>query len=444
MAKKNILFLIPPAIGHLNPVTAIANELAQQDDDVNIIFMGVERLRSFIEASGSFEYVEYECHERYDHLFEPANIGSYTFIGFYQSLMSISEENLKQVLRVCEERKPIAVVYDALALHGRYLFSYIENHNKKTLAFPVPKEIYISTSFATMDGIFPNRDELKIIYGEDKVKLMAEKQEELNSQQRKINSNCGLSVSFRTLYEMNPGNGLNICCALRELQPRAELLEKEGNYQFVGRCFSETSNSKQQIVKKNEKLDSFLNSVQSSAGDKLVFASLGTQFNMINPNTFEKIIKAVADRPNYKCVLSLGGLLQEYEEKIEQGKLSVPDNVLLVRFAPQTEILQKADLFITHAGMNSTTETIHYGVPVVCLPQAADQPFLAKHLCNELNMGVLLDSVNFLPQQMGEALDKVLKDSGKFLENVRQISETSKKNNGILNSANLISKYIAN
>jgi UDP:flavonoid glycosyltransferase YjiC (YdhE family) len=65
------------------------------------------------------------------------------------------------------------------------------------------------------------------------------------------------------------------------------------------------------------------------------------------------------------------------EKKIKEESFRVHENTLLLPFAPQVDILKRASLFITHAGMNSVSESIQYGVPLICVPQYGDQPLVA-------------------------------------------------------------------
>ena len=65
---------------------------------------------------------------------------------------------------------------------------------------------------------------------------------------------------------------------------------------------------------------------------------------------------------NLRVVVSLGE--KSYNKmisEINEGKYSVPENVILVKTAPQIEILKRCSLFLTHNGMNSTSESIHFG-----------------------------------------------------------------------------------
>ena len=43
------------------------------------------------------------------------------------------------------------------------------------------------------------------------------------------------------------------------------------------------------------------------------------------------------------------------------------------RVQPQLDVLAHADVFITHAGMGATVESLWFGVPTVAIPQAVDQ-----------------------------------------------------------------------
>jgi zeaxanthin glucosyltransferase len=58
----------------------------------------------------------------------------------------------------------------------------------------------------------------------------------------------------------------------------------------------------------------------------------------------------------------------------------VPANVLVVQSAPQLELLRRAHLCITHAGLNTTLEALTYGVPLLAIPITFDQPGVALRI----------------------------------------------------------------
>jgi UDP:flavonoid glycosyltransferase YjiC (YdhE family) len=51
----------------------------------------------------------------------------------------------------------------------------------------------------------------------------------------------------------------------------------------------------------------------------------------------------------------------------------IPSNVIVVDQAPQIELLKRATLCITHAGLNTALESLAYGVPMVAIPIGYDQ-----------------------------------------------------------------------
>src|SRR2546423_1983193 len=74
-------------------------------------------------------------------------------------------------------------------------------------------------------------------------------------------------------------------------------------------------------------------------------------------------------KTDYQIIISLGHRLSVKDLP------EVPKNVIVKNHMPQLEILQKADLFITHAGMNSINESLYYGVPMILIPQMYEQAF---------------------------------------------------------------------
>jgi zeaxanthin glucosyltransferase len=46
----------------------------------------------------------------------------------------------------------------------------------------------------------------------------------------------------------------------------------------------------------------------------------------------------------------------------------IPASAIVVSKAPQIELLKRAELCITHAGINTTLESLALGVPMVAIP----------------------------------------------------------------------------
>lgn len=58
----------------------------------------------------------------------------------------------------------------------------------------------------------------------------------------------------------------------------------------------------------------------------------------------------------------------------------LPGSPLVVEYAPQLELLARARLTITHAGLNTVLESLSYGVPLVAIPITNDQPGVGARL----------------------------------------------------------------
>lgn len=134
--------------------------------------------------------------------------------------------------------------------------------------------------------------------------------------------------------------------------------------------------------------------------EPLIYISLGSMLN--NARSFYlNCIKAFADAP-YEVIMSVGKKV----DIADLGKL--PHNIRVYSFVPQLQVLQKSSLFITHGGMNSVNEAIHFGVPMVVTPLATDQPTIAKRIL-ELNLGRILE-ITAVSAQILKASVSVMND----------------------------------
>lgn len=264
----------------------------------------------------------------------------------------------------------------------------------------------------------------------------------------------GIDVYNPLNFSYNQSEELNIVSVLPEIQPRRD--QFESRFQFVGPCISEkvrkfetTNPGLKQILENFSRMNPIepksLEQVFSDRKLKLIYVSLGTVFNN-NSFIFDSILENfklfTKEEVNFRVVMALGkDIYAKYEQKIQRGDLVLPENVLLVPFAPQIEILERASLFITHAGMNSASEAIHYGVPVICIPIQGDQPFVAYRLADELNLGIRLDPLKLKPIELKNAIQKILADRS-YVERMLKFSDISRKSTGNASSARLVLEFL--
>ncbi|MEG4116125.1 glycosyltransferase [Microcoleus sp. N9_B4] len=107
-------------------------------------------------------------------------------------------------------------------------------------------------------------------------------------------------------------------------------------------------------------------------GKQLIYASMGTIQNRLL-EVFQTIASA-CEGLDAQLIISLGG------GATPESLPPLPGNPIVVGYAPQLELLQKATLTITHAGMNTTLESLSNGVPMVAIPVANDQPGVAARI----------------------------------------------------------------
>jgi zeaxanthin glucosyltransferase len=139
-------------------------------------------------------------------------------------------------------------------------------------------------------------------------------------------------------------------------------------------------------------------------GKSLVYASLGTLVNGLE-HAYKAILAATRQLPEVQLVLSVG-------QSVNLDALRpVPSDAIIVRAAPQLQLLKRASLCITHAGLNTTLEALAQGVPMVALPIGYDQPGVAARI-EYHGVGKSLQVATLNSKQMLNAIREVLENPG--------------------------------
>jgi MGT family glycosyltransferase len=137
-------------------------------------------------------------------------------------------------------------------------------------------------------------------------------------------------------------------------------------------------------------------------GERVLYVSLGTLFNK-QLQFFRDCIEAFRGS-TWRVVMSIGGTVQP----ADLGEL--PPNLIVRPHVPQLEVLSRASVFITHGGMNSTSEALWHGVPLVVVPQVGDQVFVAQRIA-ELGAGVVLRPERVTPAALRASVERVTGDA---------------------------------
>ena len=146
--------------------------------------------------------------------------------------------------------------------------------------------------------------------------------------------------------------------------------------------------------------------------DVLIYISMGTVNNDLLP-FYRACIAAFADSP-YQVILSTG-------EQIDRSALgTLPDNITALPHVDQIAVLQKADVFLSHCGMNSASESLYFGVPLVLFPQTNEQGGVAARVA-ELGAGLKLEKAD--AASIRTAVDAVLQTPS-YRANAQNIRES--------------------
>ena len=157
----------------------------------------------------------------------------------------------------------------------------------------------------------------------------------------------------------------------------------------------------------------------------LVYLSLGS-LGSADVDLMKRLVSVLADSPN-RFIVSKGPRADE---------LDLPDNMWGEGRLPQTSIIPKCDLVITHGGNNTTTEAFHFGKPMVVLPLFWDQYDNAQRV-HELGYGVRLPTYAFEDDELRGAVDRLLADTD-LRSRMASIGESIRAADGKTEAADLI------
>ena len=437
--NKKIFVLISSGTGHINPVLGIVKELCKQPN-IECIFYGIEEHKEPISRTGA-EFRLF-ANRNYANTVFPIigdNKNDKPLLELIHNLMDCTFDILPQLLNDYEQDKPDLILFDSSFLPARYLYTSLQ---KRGITL---KMVEFYPNFVFTKSIVESVPEMNI-FQKDFNTLF--KVGSIFAKQAEISWTFGLPIYNVMNFLFEKTEFTKIVAVFPELHPKVE--EFGEKFKFIGQCVSEEARNNE--LERDQDLKSILfnfetNSSNKKSNDsKLILVSIGTVFNH-NTFVFEEIIKAIReyDKPSrrlnsstFLVIISVGeASLKTLNEKKSSGELEIPENVILRPKVPQLEILKRADLFITHCGMNSTTESIKYGVPIIGIPIQGDQPLVARRVCDELSAGVRLYLSNLKSDEIADAIDKVLTDE-KYAKNMKDLSIASAKHNGIVEGTKII------
>ena len=107
---------------------------------------------------------------------------------------------------------------------------------------------------------------------------------------------------------------------------------------------------------------------------------------------------------------------------------------------PQTKVIPKVDLVITHGGNNTVIESFYFGKPMIVMPLYVDQFDNAQRV-QEKGFGIRLNAHRCTKDQLANAINKLINDDDLALK-MKKISDRMKAEAKLGKVAELIEQLV--
>jgi len=167
-------------------------------------------------------------------------------------------------------------------------------------------------------------------------------------------------------------------------------------------------------------------------GRPLIYASMGTINNRLY-HLFPMFMQA-CEGLDAQVVLSLG-------KKGQTIPFEIPGDCKVVSYAPQRELLKRASLVITHAGLNTVLEALTYGVPMTAIPVTGDQPGVGARIAY-LGVGESIPLAELTLERLKTTVHRVWNGTS-YRERARQVREEIARTNGLELAADIVEQALS-
>ncbi|MGH0924494.1 macrolide family glycosyltransferase [Bacillus pacificus] len=370
----NILVVNFPAEGHVNPTLSLVKAYTERGDHVH--YITTEQFKDRIEDLGATVYTHPD-------LLKEISIDSETPDGlnsFFRVHVQTSLYILEITKQLCENIHFDFVIYDIFGA-GELVKEYLQIPG--IVSFPI---FLIPPKFLETLPFHPNAE---ITFQPDEI-----------SEQLLYQMEHGFGVKPKNnLQFMHNKGDITLVYTSRYFQPNSDLFGR--NNIFIGPSISKR--------KTNVEFP-----LELLKGKEVIYISMGTLLEGLEP-FFNMCIDAFSDFDGI-VVMAIGDRNDRSEIK------KAPDNFIIAPYVPQSEVLSEADVFITHGGMNSVHDAIHFNVPFVIIPHDKDQPMIAQRL-TELEAAHRLLKENVNVQTLKEAVTDVLSNE-KYKHGIRKLKDS--------------------
>ncbi|MFI6764637.1 macrolide family glycosyltransferase [Streptomyces sp. NPDC050355] len=387
--SKHLLFVALLGHGHVNPTLPLVEELVRRGHRVD--YATTAEHADVVTRAGA-RWVELPTPE---HIPVPNEFGPETFGLFIRHLFAATSATYPILQEYCATESPDAICYDAMSWSPRIL--------AEQLGLPAVRcipNLASNESFSLMSEFLGG-------LGEDNPVATA-----VADGCAAFSADHGIALDPAS---MDVVEKLNLVFIPREFQPAGDTFDDR--FQFVGPSLGSREHAEPWTPADPEA--------------PVLFISLGTVFND-RPEFYRTCIEAFADGP-YQVVMSVGDL--------DTALLGdIPPNFDVRPRFPQPAVLRHAAAFVSHAGMNSTMESLYYGVGLITVPQMPEQAANAGR-AQELGLGEQLDPATLTAETLRATVARVTSD-GAVRASLDRMQKVVRESGGATRGADLVEEYI--
>ncbi|MBP3459257.1 MAG: glucosyltransferase [Lachnospiraceae bacterium] len=384
---SKIVFFCIPAHGHTNPTLGVVKELVGRGHQV--WYYSYNMMREKIESAGAV-FVSCDDYDMEQKLApeDAPRVGK--DLAFSTKILVDTTLALDdQVCIDMEQMKPDCIVADSMAVWGKAVAM------KLGIPFVSSTTTFAFNQYSAKVMKQSVGDLFKMMFSMPKI-----------SKDIKRLQDKGYPVKSVLDIIQNDDNTHTVVYTSPEFQPCSETFSDK--YAFVGPSIRPAESE----IEKTK--------------DKLVYISMGTVNN--DMLSLYKQFIAVFAKTDYQVIMSVGSLVPM--EKFGE----MPENISVFPSVDQIAVLQKADVFISHCGMNSVNESLYFSVPLIMLPQTPEQGGVATRV-SLLGAGIKLEKTD--AESILDAVKNVL-TTDSYKENAAAIGDGFKRCSGAKGAADKI------
>jgi MGT family glycosyltransferase len=391
------LFLSLPLHGHTNPSLPVVRALVERGDEVT--YYSAAAFATKVEEAGAL-YRPYRNAFLADITNLPERIEELSWL-----LTRTTGELLTEELDAFRAERPDYIITDSIAPWGHWVGEILGVPVVTSVStFAINRHVL---RYAVTHGARPKSARL------------------VWSKLKHIGKAIALARRLRRAHGVKgPGvtglvfgrSDLNVVYTSREVQPCTDTFDER--YQFVGSSLP-------------SRADDTPPSPAEASQVPLVYVSLGTLFNAA-PEFYRACFAAFRDE-SVRVIMSIG-------TTVSPASLGEPPpNFEVKPHVSQLDVLRRAQVFLTHGGMNSVSESLYHGVPVVVVPQMSEQAIVGQRV-EELGAGMCLASDQTTPEHLRASVNRLLAD-GRFRRQAAVLGQSLRTAGGAARAADVIQAF---